>query len=40
MIYSEYQSNGQTVRRWCKEKNLSTKTFYYRLRKLREATTK
>ena len=40
MMYSEYQASGQTVRRWCEEKNLSTKTFYYRLRKLREATVK
>ena len=40
MMYSEYQVSGQTVRRWCEEKNLSTKTFYYRLRKLREATIK
>ena len=40
MMYSEYQASGQTVRRWCEEKNLSTKTFYYRLRKLREATIK
>ena len=40
MMYSEYQTSGQTVRRWCEEKNLSTKTFYYRLRKLREAAIK
>ena len=40
MMYSEYQASGQTVRRWCEEKNLSTKTFYYRLRKLREAAIK
>ena len=40
MMYSEYQVSGQTVRRWCEEKNLSTKTFYYRLRKLREAAIK
>ena len=40
MMYSEYQASGQTVRQWCEEKNLSTKTFYYRLRKLREAAIK
>ena len=40
MMYSEYQASGQTVRQWCEEKNLSTKTFYYRLRKLREAIIK
>lgn len=40
MMYSEYQASGQTVLRWCEEKNLSTKTFYYRLRKLREAAIK
>ena len=40
MMYSEYQASGKTVRRWCEEKNLSTKTFYYRLRKLREAAIK
>ena len=40
MMYSEYQASGQTVRQWCAEQNLSTKTFYYRLRKLREATIK
>ena len=40
MMYSEYQASGQTVRQWCEEKNLSTKIFYYRLRKLREATIK
>ena len=37
MMYSEYSESGVTVRRWCAEKNISTKTFYYRLRKLREA---
>ena len=40
MMYSEYQASGQTVRRWCEEKDLSTKAFYYRLRKLREAAIK
>ena len=40
MMYSEYQASGQAVRRWCEEKNLSTKAFYYRLRKLREAAIK
>ena len=40
MMYSEYQASGKAVRRWCAEQNLSTKTFYYRLRKLREAAIK
>ena len=40
MMYSEYQASGKAVRRWCAEQNLSTKTFYYRLRKLREAVIK
>ncbi|MGN0684375.1 MAG: IS66 family insertion sequence element accessory protein TnpA [Oscillospiraceae bacterium] len=39
-MYSEYQASGQTVQRWCEENNLSTKTFYYWLRKLREAAIK
>ena len=40
MMYSEYQASGKTVRRWCAEQNISTKRFYYRLRKLREAVIK
>lgn len=40
MMYSEYQASGQTVGRWWAEKNLITKTFYYRFRKLREAAIK
>ena len=30
------QSSGLTVRNWCKENFISYKTYYYRLRKLRE----
>ena len=30
------QTSGLTVQKWCEEKGLSTKTYYYRLRKVRE----
>ena len=30
------QSSGLTVRTWCKENFISYKTYYYRLRKLRQ----
>ena len=30
------QSSGLTVRNWCQENFISYKTYYYRLRKLRE----
>ena len=30
------QSSGLTVQKWCEENGLSTKTYYYRLRKVRE----
>ena len=36
-MYAEYQSSGKTVAEWCDEQKLSAKTFYYRLRKVREA---
>ena len=36
MMYSEYQASGQTVRQWCANNNITPKTYYYRLRKLRE----
>lgn len=36
-MYREYQVSGMTVKDWCAERQLSTKTFYYRLRRLREA---
>lgn len=39
-MYVEYQESGKTVTEWCKERELSIKTFYYRLRKIREAALK
>lgn len=36
-MYAAYQSSGKTVSAWCDECGLSIKTFYYRLRKIREA---
>ena len=36
-IIKEQQESGQTVRAWCSERGISTKTYYYRLRKVREA---
>ena len=36
-MYAEYQDSGMTVTAWCEERGLSVKTFYYRLRKIREA---
>lgn len=36
-MYSEYQASGKTVKEWCNGCGLSPKTFYYRLRKIREA---
>lgn len=36
-MYAAYQTSGKTVREWCNEQGIVTKTFYYRLRKLREA---
>ena len=35
-MYAAYQESGKTVREWCSEQGIVTKTFYYRLRKLRE----
>lgn len=35
-MYAEYQESGNTVTAWCEERGLSVKTFYYRLRKVRE----
>ena len=37
IIIKEQQQSGQTVRAWCSERGISTKTYYYRLRKVREA---
>lgn len=36
-MYRAYQASGKTVSEWCEEQGLSPKTFYYRLRKVREA---
>ena len=36
-MYRAYQASGKTVAQWCSEQELSVKTFYYRLRKIREA---
>lgn len=36
-MYRVYQSSGKTVSAWCTEQELSVKTFYYRLRKIRES---
>lgn len=39
-MYAEYQESGKTVTKRCKEQGLSIETFYYRLRKIREAALK
>ena len=36
-MYAAYQASGKTMREWCSEQGIAIKTFYYRLRKLREA---
>ena len=36
-MYTEYQASGKTVQVWCCENDVNIKTFYYRLRKVREA---
>lgn len=36
-MYRAYRESGKTVSVWCKEQKLSPKTFYYRLRKIRES---
>ena len=35
-MYEEYQSSGMKVKDWCDEQGLSIKTFYYRLKVLRQ----
>ena len=35
-MYEEYLASGQTVQQWCADNNITPKTYYYRLRKLRE----
>ena len=39
-MYEEYLASGQTVRQWCANNNITTKTYYYRLRKVREEALK
>ena len=34
--YAQQQESGLTVKQWCKENGIIPKTFYYRLRVLRE----
>ena len=36
-MVSECRQSGMTVEAWCKSQNLSSKTYYYRLKKVREA---
>ena len=38
MMYSEYANSGMTVKEWCENNNLSVKTFYYRLKRIRMET--
>lgn len=35
-MYEEYCASGKTVQVWCSENDVNVKTFYYRLRKVRE----
>ncbi len=35
-MYAAYQESGKTVSEWCSEQGIVTKTFYYRLREIRE----
>ena len=39
MVQSRKES-GLTISKWCKENNMNPKTYYYRLRKVREASFK
>ncbi len=34
-MYEAYLSSGQTVTEWCAENGVAKKTFYYRLRQIR-----
>ena len=36
VMYQSYVESGQTVSRWCAENSVKPKTFYYRLKRLRE----
>ena len=35
-MYEDYQNSGMKVCEWCSEQGISVKTFYYRLRVIRE----
>ena len=37
-MIQERKASGQTVKAWCKENGICTKTYYYRLRSIRLAT--
>lgn len=39
-MYEEYLASEQTVQQWCADNNITPKTYYYWLRKLREETLK
>ena len=39
-IIRECRSSGQTVKSWCEEHNVSDKSYYYWLKKVREAACK
>ena len=36
VMYQSYVESGQTVSQWCAENSVKPKTFYYRLKRLRE----
>jgi len=36
-VIKECHGSGKTIRRWCEEQGISTKSYYYWQRKLREA---
>lgn len=37
-VIKRCQASGMTVKTWCEENNISIKSYYYRLRKLRTQT--
>lgn len=39
-MYEEYLASGKTVLQWCADNNITPKTYYYRLRNLREEALK
>lgn len=36
VMYQSYVESGQKVSQWCAENSVNPKTFYYRLKRLRE----